>query len=93
MAQAKKRKLQSKIKEAFGDNVLFPRSLEPSVTPMDSKVTMHVKKGPLEIGTDKIAKTYRADTPGQTVDPDPKVIDGTPGKDGKIAKPEFLKLK
>ena len=93
MAQAKKRKLQSKIKEAFGDNVLFPRSLEPSVTPMDSKVTMHIKKGPLEIGTDKIAKTYRADTPGQTVDPDPKVIDGTPGKDGKIAKPEFLKLK
>ena len=87
------KKIEKKLKEAFGDNVVFPRSLEPSVTPMDSKVTMHVKKGPLEIGTDKIAKTYRADTPGQTVDPDPKVIDGTPGKDGKIAKPEFLKLK
>ena len=46
----------------------------------------------LEIGTDAIAKKYRQDTPGQTPSKDPQVIDGTPKKDGKIAKPEFLKM-
>lgn len=46
----------------------------------------------LEIGTDKIAKKYRQDTPGQTTDPDPQVIDGTPGKDGKLKKPVFLQM-
>lgn len=46
----------------------------------------------LEIGTDAIAKKYRQDTPGQTPSKDPQVIDGTPKKDGKISKPEFLKM-
>lgn len=46
----------------------------------------------LEIGTDKIAKKYRQDTPGQTTTPDPQVIDGTPGKDGKLKKPVFLQM-